>query len=140
MKLVVAFISGLLFSIGLTVSEMVNPERVLAFLDVTGAWDSRLLFVMGAAFVIFSAGYWLLVFRRTVSLSGNPILVSLNNLVDKQLIIGASIFGLGWGLTGICPGPAIANLTGAEPKIIVFVVVMVLGMKASELVKNKQDN
>jgi len=137
MKLIVSFISGLIFSIGLTVSEMVDPARVLGFLDVTGAWDSRLLFVMGAAFVVFSAGYWLLVFKRTVSLSGNPILVSLNTLVDKQLIVGASIFGLGWGLTGICPGPAIANLTGAEPKIFVFVVVMIFGMKASAFVKAK---
>ncbi|MCF6194337.1 MAG: YeeE/YedE family protein [Kangiellaceae bacterium] len=140
MKLVVAFISGLLFSIGLTVSQMVDPARVLGFLDITGAWDSRLLYVMGAAFAVFSAGYWLLVFRRTVSLSGNPILMSMHGLVDKQLVIGAVIFGVGWGLTGICPGPAIANLTGAEPKIFVFVAVMILGMKVSELVKGKLNN
>ncbi len=137
MKLLVAFVSGLLFAIGLTVAEMVDPKRVLGYLDVSGDWDSTLLYVMGAAFVVFSSGYWLLVYKRAVSLTGNPILISAKSAVSKPLIVGAAIFGLGWGLTGICPGPALANISGGEPKMIIFVAVMILGMKTSEWLKPK---
>jgi len=137
MKRLVALIAGLIFGVGLTVSQMVDPNKVLNFLDITGNWDGSLIFVMAAATIVFSTAYWLLINKRTVSLSGNPI--SLPNItgVNRQLIIGATIFGLGWGLTGVCPGPVIANITGGEPKIFAFIVVMVIGMKASEWVKSK---
>jgi len=137
MKQLVALISGLIFGVGLTVSQMVDPNKVINFLDVTGNWDGSLLFVMGAATTLFSVAYWLLIKKRTVSLSGNPINIPSITRVNRQLIIGACTFGLGWGLTGICPGPAIANITGGEPKILVFVVVMVIGMKSSEWLKSR---
>jgi len=135
MKRIVALISGLIFGAGLSVSQMVDPSKVLNFLDVTGNWDASLIFVMAAAISVFSVAYWLLIKKRTVSLSGNPISAPSITAVNRQLIIGASIFGLGWGLTGICPGPAIANITGGEPKIFVFIALMVIGMKASEWFK-----
>jgi len=137
MRLVVALLSGLIFGIGLTVSQMVDPNKVLNFLNITGNWDASLAFVMASAMGVFSLVYWLFIKNRTVSLNGSPIQIPSITAVNKQLVIGASIFGLGWGLTGICPGPAIANLTGGEPKILVFIVVMVIGMKTSEWLKTK---
>ena len=137
MKLIVALVSGLLFGAGLTIAQMVDPNKVLNFLDITGNWDPSLIFVMGGAITVFGLGYWTMIKNRTVSLTGNSIDIGSITIVNKPLIIGAVIFGLGWGLTGICPGPAIANISGGEPKILVFIVVMIIGMKTSEWVKNK---
>ena len=92
---------------------------------------------MAAAFSVFSLAYWLLISKRQVSLTGVPISIGKITQVNKPLIIGAALFGLGWGTTGICPGPAIANISGGEPKMLVFVVVMIVGMKASEWVKSR---
>ena len=116
---------------------MVDPNKVLSFLDIGGNWDPSLVFVMAAAFTVFSLAYWGLIKNRTVSLTGGPISIGSITIVNKQLIIGAAIFGLGWGMTGICPGPAVANISGGEPKILVFVVVMIIGMKVSEWFKGK---
>jgi len=137
MKLIVALVSGLLFGMGLTIAQMVDPNKVLNFLDVTGNWDPSLLFVMAAAFSVFSLFYWLLIKNRSVSLTGVPISIGRITVVNKPLIFGAAIFGLGWGLTGVCPGPAVANISAGEPKMLVFVVVMILGMKTSEWVKTR---
>jgi len=136
-KILVALISGLLFGIGLTISQMVSPTKVLGFLDVFGHWDASLLYVMGAAFVVFSLSYWLIIHKRGVSFLGSPIASKNPAPVNKQLVIGAIIFGVGWGLTGLCPGPVLANLTGGEPKIIVFVAVMVIGMRAADWAKSR---
>ncbi len=137
MKLLVALISGVLFGFGLTVAQMVNPNKVLNFLNISGDWDPSLIFVMAAAVAVFSLAFWTLIKNRTVSLTGDLISIGSITVVNKQLIIGAAIFGLGWGLTGICPGPAVANITGGEPKILAFVVVMIIGMKVSEWIKSK---
>jgi uncharacterized protein len=135
MKFLISLVAGLLFGVGLTVAQMVDPNKVLGFLDVFGAWDPSLLFVMGAAFAVFSLSYWLVIHKRGVSFIGSPIASSNPAPVNKQLIIGAIIFGVGWGITGLCPGPVLANLSTGEPKILVFVVVMVTGMKTSEWIK-----
>ena len=137
MKLLVAILSGILFGAGLTVAQMVDPNKVLSFLDISGDWDPGLGFVMAAAFSVFSLAYWILIKKRTISLTGGPIGISSKAIVNKQLIIGAAIFGLGWGVTGICPGPAIANISGGEPKMLVFVLVMIFGMKVSAWIKGK---
>ncbi len=137
MKLLVAMISGILFGMGLTISQMVDPNKVTSFLDITGGWDPSLIFVMAAAFGIFSLGYWYLISHRTHALTGGSISLGSITVVNKPLIVGGAIFGLGWGLTGICPGPAVANLGGGEPKMLVFVLVMVLGMKVSEWIRQK---
>lgn len=137
MKLIVALLSGILFGAGLTIAQMVDPDKVLSFLDISGNWDPSLIFVMAAAFTVFSLSYWVLIKNRAVSLTGNPINIGSITIVNKQLIFGAAIFGLGWGMTGICPGPAVANITGGEPKMLAFVLVMIVGMKVSEWIKSK---
>lgn len=137
LKRIIALISGLLFGIGLTVSQMVDPAKVLGFLDIFGAWDPSLLFVMGAAFLVFSISYWFLIRERSVSISGDPMNKGNSSPVSKQLIIGAIIFGIGWGMTGLCPGPVLANISSGDPKILVFVVVMLFGMKVSEWLKTR---
>lgn len=108
-RLVSALLAGVIFGLGLTVSEMVNPAKVIAFLDVLGNWDPSLAFVMGSALVVTAIGYrlvWLLarpVFAPTFQVPGS-------RHVDGRLATGAVLFGIGWGLVGLCPGPAIAAL------------------------------
>ncbi len=139
MQLIIALISGLLFGAGLTMSQMVNPAKVLNFLDITGNWDPSLALVMGGALTVFGLGYFLLVKPRNKPLLEKQFFMPDNRVIDKPLFIGAVIFGLGWGLAGICPGPALANLSGRNVKIIGFIVAMLAGMQlpglASRLLK-----
>ena len=128
-RTLLAVASGLLFGAGLAISDMINPARVLAFLDVAGAWDPTLAFVLGGALVPSAAAY--LVKRRMES----PVLekrfhVPTNRTIDTPLVTGAVIFGLGWGLVGLCPGPAIAALVTLKWQAIVFVIAMIAGMAA----------
>ena len=127
-----AFAVGLLFGLGLLVSGMADPAKVLAFLDVTGRWDPSLAFVMAGAVAETATGY--LVARRR----GRPLLASRLEIpnrrdLDPRLIAGAAVFGLGWGLAGLCPGPALTLLTVAPAQAVTFVVAMVIGMLAFRL-------
>ena len=127
-----AFAVGLLFGLGLLVSGMADPAKVLAFLDVTGRWDPSLAFVMAGAVAVSATGY--LVARRR----GRPLLASRLEIpnrrdLDPRLIAGAAVFGLGWGLAGLCPGPALTLLTVAPAQAVTFVVAMVIGMLAFRL-------
>lgn len=127
MSNLVALFLGLIFSVGLSVSGMVNPNKVIGFLDLFGNWDPDLIFVMGGA-----AGLNLILFRFILK-RNNPLLGSSFHLptasqVDKKLILGAILFGVGWGIGGICPGPGLANLFTLKAEPIVFVIFMVLGM------------
>ncbi len=126
-ELFIAFLSSFLFAFGLVISGMINPQKVIAFLDVTGNWDPSLMFVMvgaiGVNFVLFK-----LILKKT-----KPLLVDHFNLpnkkeIDRRLIIGATLFGIGWGMTGICPGPALANLFSGHEKIFIYLTGMILGM------------
>lgn len=122
-----AFAVGLLFGLGLLVSGMANPAKVLAFLDVTGRWDPSLAFVMAGAVAVSAAGY------RLARRRGRPLLaprldVPTRRDLDARLIAGAAVFGLGWGLAGLCPGPALTLLTVASTEAATFVAAMVLGM------------
>ncbi len=112
-----ALLSGTLFGAGLATSEMTNPAKVLAFLDVTGAWDPSLAFVMGAALVVMAVAWR---FERTPS--------SPPSGIDGRLVAGAALFGLGWGLAGFCPGPALAALITGSGEVAVFVGSMLAGM------------
>lgn len=125
----VAFLSGLIFSIGLSVSQMVNPDKVLSFLDIFGHWDPSLLLVMGSALVIYWLGYILLKPNFSAPVADTQYHLPASTLVDKPLLFGALLFGLGWGLTGLCPGPMVANIAGGEIKIIGFLAVMLVSMK-----------
>ncbi|GJD87159.1 hypothetical protein BHAOGJBA_0659 [Methylobacterium hispanicum] len=127
-----AFAVGLLFGLGLLVSGMADPAKVLAFLDVTGRWDPSLAFVMAGAVAVSATGY--LVARRR----GRPLLASRLEIpnrrdLDPRLIAGAAVFGIGWGLVGLCPGPALTLLTVAPAQAVTFVVAMVVGMLAFRL-------
>lgn len=134
MNLVIALFSGILFGFGLIVSQMVDPNKILNFLNVTGYWDPSLLFVMGTALLIFIPIYWIAIKKLKQPFFNRTFSLPTANSVDRQLIIGAGLFGIGWGISGICPGPAIVNITAGEPKIIVFIFAMVFGMYISNYV------
>jgi uncharacterized membrane protein YedE/YeeE len=122
----VALIAGILFGLGLTVSQMVNPAKVQGFLDIAGRWDPSLLVLMAGAVGVAFIGF------RLASHRAAPIFASRFELptrydLDRPLILGAAVFGIGWGLTGFCPGPAFASLAFGLQESVVFVVAMVLG-------------
>ncbi len=129
--LLACFGCGLVFGAGLLISGMTQPEKVLGFLDIFGAWDATLAFVMAGALVVTSIGF-ALVRRR-----GAPVLTTQNlwptrSDIDAPLVGGAVLFGIGWGLVGLCPGPALVNLAGLSLPVVVFVVAMAIGMLAQD--------
>ncbi|PJG58868.1 YeeE/YedE family protein [Aeromonas cavernicola] len=128
MKLFMSLVAGLLFGLGLAMSGMVDPARVLAFLDVAGAWDPSLGFVMGGALSVFMPGYFWLVKPRHQSLLGEPLPARPTATIDHRLLGGAGLFGIGWGLVGICPGPALSLLLTGAPMVLLFVVAMTAGL------------
>lgn len=127
MKNFFALIFGSLFALGLLVSGMSNPEKVLSFLDIFGAWDISLMFVMigaiAVAFIPFQKAL-----RNPKTLSGEAIVLPKNNQIDKKLIIGAILFGMGWGIAGICPAPAITLIGLGYFEVWYFIGAMLLGM------------
>lgn len=126
-----AFISGLLFGLGLLMAGMANPAKVLAFLDLAGNWDPSLILVMGAA---VSVGVFAFAFakKRRHSLLGLSISLPTAQLIDKRLVLGGLAFGTGWGLAGICPGPSLVLLGLGNIKSLVFVGAMLVGMALYE--------
>jgi uncharacterized membrane protein YedE/YeeE len=126
-KVLAALLSGILFGAGLGVSQMTNPAKVQAFLDVAGAWDPSLAFVMGTALVVSSITV-AIARRRPQSLLGEPLQIPETAALDLRLIAGAALFGVGWGLGGFCPGPALAGLATGVPAVWVFTVSMLAGM------------
>ena len=124
-----ALLSGLVFGLGLVISGMTQPEKVLGFLDVFGLWDPTLAFVMGGALAIALPGFYLARSRER-PLFAPQFRWPTRNDVDAPLIGGAVLFGVGWGLVGLCPGPAIVNLATFMPQVFVFVVAMAVGMVA----------
>jgi uncharacterized membrane protein YedE/YeeE len=127
MKLVSPFFAGLIFGLGLCLSGMTDPHKVLGFLDLAGAWDPSLALVMGGALVIAFVAFRIARGRRT-SLTGAP-LPAPAAAVDARLIGGSLLFGAGWGLAGLCPGPALVNLGFLDMRAVVFVLAMVAGMR-----------
>lgn len=127
MKLITALFAGLLFGLGLIWAGMSDPAKILAFLDITGHWDPSLLVTMAVAMMISAVAFFFAKKRKT-SLLDCDMQIPTNKVIDKKLIIGALLFGLGWGLAGICPGPAIL-LTGAgQWQGIIFTAAMLAGM------------
>lgn len=134
MQLFVALLAGLIFGVGLILSGMTNPDNIQNFLDITGNWDPALLFVMvGAIMVSAVAFFWIK--KSETSLLGEPVQLPSNKLVDTKLIAGATFFGIGWGLIGFCPGPAIAALITQPEQASLFLVSMVAGMIIFKMVK-----
>ena len=123
------FISGLIFGAGLTVSRMIDPSKVIGFLDVTGAWDPSLAFVMGGALLV-SVPAFALAKRKKSTLTGLSFDLPTRNDFDKPLVLGSILFGIGWGIGGFCPGPGLSALAFGLTKPLVFVGAMALGMVA----------
>ncbi len=130
LKTPIAFIAGLTFGFGLLVSGMSSPDKVLAFLDLAGAWDPSLAFVMGGAVLTATPLFWLAA-RRQAPLAGARYDKPDTRLIDRRLIVGAILFGLGWGIAGICPGPAVVDLVLAPAAALPFVLAMVAGIVLS---------
>ncbi|MFA5018210.1 MAG: YeeE/YedE family protein [Methylobacter sp.] len=122
-----AFVVGLLFGLGLIISGMTDPSKVIGFLDLAGAWDPSLAFVMGGA-ILVGAGAFTLAKKRQRSLLGAPMQLSSATELDKGLLIGSLVFGIGWGLSGFCPGPAVVSAAAGQPKAWTFVASMLAGM------------
>ncbi len=124
-----AFVAGLVFGLGLIVSGMANPAKVLGFLDVAGPWDPSLLLVMAGAIAVGAVAFTL-ARQRTSSVLGLPMQLPSARTIDARLVVGSVMFGIGWGLAGFCPGPALVALGAGYAKGAVFVVAMLLGMAA----------
>ena len=132
-RAIVAFLTGLLFGVGLIVAQMTNPAKVIGFLDITGAWDPSLALVMVGAIGVYSLAYWLSRARAARPFFAAEFSLPLARLIDRRLVAGALIFGAGWGLGGFCPGPAITSAGFGEPKVWVFVAAMLAGMMVYRL-------
>lgn len=138
MRSVVAFVIGLTFALGLGIGGMTSPARVLAFLDVGGAWDPSLAFVMlGAVFVYGTV--FRIVIRRDRPLLAPAFVLPTRREIDGRLIGGAVAFGVGWGIAGLCPGPALTALASGEPRAWAFVAAMIVGMAAHKAVERAVD-
>ena len=125
------FVIGLVFGLGLIVSGMTDPGKVLGFLDLAGLWDPSLALVMGGA-VLVGLFAFTVARKRTTSVLGGVMQLPTARQIDRRLALGSIAFGVGWGIAGFCPGPAIVSLGTGEPKAVVFVLAMLVGMGAFE--------
>jgi hypothetical protein len=139
MQIAVMLTSGLLFGFGLIVSGLVNPAKVLGFLDFAGTWDPSLAFTMAAAVLTTAIGYGL-AFRRKSPLLGGSFQLPTATDVDARLLGGAALFGVGWGLVGFCPGPAVSALATGSGEALVFVVAMLGGMGLARGIDTLSEN
>ena len=132
MQLLMALLAGLVFGLGLIVSGMTDPSKVIGFLDLAGAWDPSLALVMGGAI-----GVGLMAFRfartRSQALLGGPMQLPTARQIDRRLVLGGLTFGIGWGLAGFCPGPALASLATGGSKPLIFTAAMLVGMVIFEV-------
>jgi len=125
-KNISALLAGLVFGLGLTISQMVNPEKVRSFLDLFGNWDPSLAFVMGAAVLVTAVGYRL-AWKRDKPVFSEAFQVPGNRTIDRRLAIGAILFGAGWGLVGLCPGPALSAITVGGAPAFIFLIALIAG-------------
>ena len=126
-KYLVAFAGGIIFGLGLCISKMVDPNKIMGFLDVAGNWDPSLLLVMFSALVIVSIGYRLAL-KREKPVLDQKFYLPTNNQLDIKLILGAILFGVGWGLIGYCPGPIVTSLGFLSVDIVIIFISMLVGM------------
>ena len=126
------FVVGLLFGLGLMLSGMTDPGKVIGFLDLFGTWDPSLALVMGGAIMVGFFAFTVAK-KRTSTFLGGALRLPTNMDMDKKLVIGSLLFGAGWGLAGFCPGPALVSMADGQPKALVFVLAMLVGMLGFEL-------
>ncbi|HEY5799804.1 MAG TPA: YeeE/YedE family protein [Burkholderiaceae bacterium] len=136
MHLVTATLSGLLFGLGLILSGMTDPAKVIGFLDLAGRWDPSLAFVMGGAVVVGMAGFRAMQ-GRSASLLDQPLRLPTARQIDRRLVLGGLTFGAGWGLAGYCPGPALASLLTLDPRPALFAAAMIAGMLIYEMLERR---
>lgn len=139
MKIVISLVSGILFGFGLSLSQMTNPDKVINFLDIFGHWDPSLAFVMVGALLVTFVSF------KFVLKKASPILeegfhLSKRTALDKALLIGAAIFGIGWGMSGYCPGPAVANLASGSLEAIIMVLSIYAGFFFQKWFSEKNDS
>ena len=132
-----SLLAGLVFGLGLIVSGMANPAKVLGFLDLAGAWDPSLAFVMAGAIAV-SAFAFALAKKRTASFLGAAMKLPGSRDIDGRLVIGSVLFGIGWGVAGFCPGPGLVALGMGEIKALIFVGAMLAGMGIFELIERRK--
>ena len=134
MRNLFALLAGLIFGVGLCLSGMIEPAKVQGFLDLAGLWDPSLALVMGGAIAVAFPAF-LLARRRRVALFGESMQIPDRRAIDAPLVAGSLMFGVGWGLAGICPGPGIVDVGFLNPRALVFVAAMALGMAAHRLLR-----
>jgi uncharacterized membrane protein YedE/YeeE len=132
-----ALVVGLIFGLGLMLAGMTDPGKVIGFLDLAGNWDPSLAFVMGGAIAV-GLGAFALARRRTVAFLGGAMHLPTARDIDKRLLSGSLLFGIGWGLGGFCPGPALVSFATGNAKAIVFVVAMLAGMALVDLIERRK--
>ncbi|MDP1659437.1 MAG: YeeE/YedE family protein [Methylotenera sp.] len=132
-----ALLSGIIFGLGLILAGMADPAKVLAFLDLAGLWDPSLGLVMGGAIAVGLVAFKI-AGKRSSSFLGLPMNLPTSRIIDKRLVIGGLVFGIGWGLVGICPAPAFVLLGAGSIKGIVFLIAMLIGMGLFELLESKR--
>lgn len=135
MLILTSLLAGLVFGLGLILSGMANPAKVLGFLDLAGAWDPSLALVMGGAVAVSALAFtW--VRRRRVSLLGAALRLPTARTIDRRLVLGSVVFGVGWGLAGFCPGPALVTLGMGNGKALIFAAAMLAGMGLFALIES----
>jgi uncharacterized membrane protein YedE/YeeE len=132
-----SLLAGLVFGLGLILSGMANPAKVIGFLDLAGAWDPSLAFVMGGAIAVGSVAFAVAP-KRTASFMGAKMMLPTVRKIDRRLVIGSTLFGIGWGIAGFCPGPGLVSIGMGATKGLAFVVAMLLGMGVFELVERRK--
>jgi uncharacterized protein len=132
---IIGLISGVLFGLGLAMSAMINPVVVIGFLDIFGNWNPALMFVMIGGLIITIPTTYLILSRRQQSFFGHDFDLPISQIIDKKLIVGTSIFGIGWGLVGLCPGAAIASLALGLKEPLIFVGAMYIGFLIADRIK-----
>jgi len=137
MLIITALLSGLIFGLGLMVSGMADPGKVLGFLDLAGNWDPSLALVMGGAVAVGLLAF-ALVKRRRATYLGEPLQLPTSRAIDRRLVLGSTLFGIGWGIAGFCPGPALTSLGTGNPKALLFVLGMLAGMGIFALLERRK--
>jgi uncharacterized membrane protein YedE/YeeE len=136
MRLIFASISGLIFGFGLALAGMLNPSKVQGFLDIFGVWDPSLAFVMGGGIMVNAIGYYF-VLKRDKPIYAEKFTLPRTTNIDKNLLIGSAIFGIGWGLAGLCPGPVISNVLLQPQDAVIFLIIMVFGLSVGRRIINQ---
>lgn len=136
MQLILIFLLGLVFGLGLILSGMSDPGKVIGFLDLSGSWDPSLGLVMGGAVAVSFVAFRI-ARARGVSLLGTPLKLRSSTTISPRVVVGSLAFGVGWGLAGFCPGPAIVSLGSGQPKAAVFVIAMLAGMLVYEVINRR---